>query len=97
MANCLPFYGVMDLKEILNAILYKNAKEIFECRPRKVISYLEVHITRLFLSKIVNSVKIVIFFSPNICYLKNRNTVEKTPLKVSHHRLIVVNPHGSLA
>uniref|UniRef100_A0A8C5XAY4 PMS1 homolog 1, mismatch repair system component n=1 Tax=Microcebus murinus TaxID=30608 RepID=A0A8C5XAY4_MICMU len=47
MANCLPFYGVMDLKEILNAILNKNAKEVFECRPRKVISYLEGEAVRL--------------------------------------------------
>jgi DNA mismatch repair protein PMS1 len=47
MADCLPFYGVMDLKEILNAILNKNAKEVYECRPRKVISYLEVHTIRL--------------------------------------------------
>lgn len=47
MANCLPFYGVMDLKEILNAILNKNAKEVYECRPRKVISYLEVFIISL--------------------------------------------------
>ncbi|KAM4868610.1 PMS1 protein homolog 1 isoform X1 [Urocitellus parryii] len=47
MANCLPFYGVMDLKEILNAILNKDAKEIYECRPRKVISYLEGEAVRL--------------------------------------------------
>ncbi|XP_012519095.1 PREDICTED: PMS1 protein homolog 1 [Propithecus coquereli] len=47
MANCLPFYGVMDLKEILDAILNKNAKEVFECRPRKVISYLEGEAVRL--------------------------------------------------
>lgn len=47
MANCLPFYGVMDLKEILNAIINKNAKEVYECRPRKVISYLEVCIIQL--------------------------------------------------
>lgn len=47
MANCLPFYGITDLKEILNAILYKNAKEIFECRPRKVINYLEGEAVRL--------------------------------------------------
>ncbi|KAM4835947.1 PMS1 protein homolog 1 isoform 2-T2 [Thomomys bottae] len=47
MANCLPFYGVTDLKEILNAILNKNAKEIYECRPRKVISYLEGEAVRL--------------------------------------------------
>lgn len=47
MANCLPFYGVMDLKEILNAILNKTAKEVYECRPRKVISYLEGEAVRL--------------------------------------------------
>ncbi|XP_047402697.1 PMS1 protein homolog 1 isoform X2 [Sciurus carolinensis] len=47
MANCLPFYGVTDLKEILNAILNKDAKEIYECRPRKVISYLEGEAVRL--------------------------------------------------
>ncbi|KAM7105376.1 PMS1 protein homolog 1 isoform 2-T6 [Molossus nigricans] len=47
MANCLPFYGVMDLKEILNAIFNKNAKEVYECRPRKVISYLEGEAVRL--------------------------------------------------
>ncbi|XP_019482039.1 PREDICTED: PMS1 protein homolog 1 isoform X7 [Hipposideros armiger] len=47
MANCLPFYGMMDLKEILNAILNKNAKEVYECRPRKVISYLEGEAVRL--------------------------------------------------
>ncbi|XP_004628679.1 PMS1 protein homolog 1 [Octodon degus] len=47
MANCLPFYGLMDLKEILNAIVNKNAKEIYECRPRKVISYLEGEAVRL--------------------------------------------------
>ncbi|XP_012584672.1 PREDICTED: PMS1 protein homolog 1 [Condylura cristata] len=47
LANCLPFYGVMDLKEILNAILSKNAKEVYECRPRKVISYLEGEAVRL--------------------------------------------------
>lgn len=47
MANCLPFYGLMDLKEILNAIVNKNAKEIYECRPRKVLSYLEGEAVRL--------------------------------------------------
>ncbi|XP_008591592.1 PREDICTED: PMS1 protein homolog 1 isoform X3 [Galeopterus variegatus] len=47
MANCLPFYGVTDLKEILSAILNKNAKEIYECRPRKVISFLEGEAVRL--------------------------------------------------
>uniref|UniRef100_A0A4X2LDN4 PMS1 homolog 1, mismatch repair system component n=1 Tax=Vombatus ursinus TaxID=29139 RepID=A0A4X2LDN4_VOMUR len=47
MANCLPFYGILDLKEILNAVLNKNAKEVYECRPRKVISYLEGEAVRL--------------------------------------------------
>ncbi|XP_032756961.1 PMS1 protein homolog 1 [Rattus rattus] len=47
MAKCLPFYGVMDLKEILNAIVNKNAKEIYECRPRKVINYLKGEAVRL--------------------------------------------------
>ncbi|KAM9663946.1 PMS1 protein homolog 1 isoform 1-T3 [Trichechus inunguis] len=47
IANCLPFYGVTDLKEILNAVLNKNAKEVYECRPRKVISYLEGEAVRL--------------------------------------------------
>ena len=45
MAKCLPFYGVMDLKEILNAIIDRNAKEPYQCRPRKVTSYLEVRLT----------------------------------------------------
>ncbi|KAM6178387.1 PMS1 protein homolog 1 [Rhynchocyon petersi] len=47
MANCLPFYGVTDLKEILDAIVNKNAKEVYECRPRKVIIYLEGEAVRL--------------------------------------------------
>ncbi|XP_052605345.1 PMS1 protein homolog 1 isoform X2 [Peromyscus californicus insignis] len=47
MAKCLPFYGVMDLKEILNAIINRNAKELSECRPRKVTSYLEGEAVRL--------------------------------------------------
>ncbi|XP_031223258.1 PMS1 protein homolog 1 isoform X2 [Mastomys coucha] len=47
MAKCLPFYGIMDLKEILNAIVNKNAKELYECRPRKVINYLEGEAVRL--------------------------------------------------
>lgn len=42
MANCLPYYGISDLKEILNAVVNGNAKEVYECRPLKVINYLEV-------------------------------------------------------
>ncbi|XP_042698361.2 PMS1 protein homolog 1 isoform X2 [Chrysemys picta bellii] len=47
MANCLPFYGVSDLKEILNAVINKNAKEVYECRPLKVINYLEGEAVRM--------------------------------------------------
>ncbi|XP_050772295.1 PMS1 protein homolog 1 isoform X3 [Gopherus flavomarginatus] len=47
MANCLPFYGISDLKEILNAVINKNAKEVYECRPLKVINYLEGEAVRI--------------------------------------------------
>ncbi|KAM7153039.1 PMS1 protein homolog 1 isoform 3-T4 [Macrochelys suwanniensis] len=47
MANCLPFYGISDLKEILNAVINKNAKEVYECRPLKVINYLEGEAVRM--------------------------------------------------
>ncbi|NXO58358.1 PMS1 protein, partial [Aramus guarauna] len=47
MANCLPYYGTSDLKEILNAVVNGNAKEVYECRPLKVINYLEGEAVRL--------------------------------------------------
>ncbi|XP_072197254.1 PMS1 protein homolog 1 isoform X1 [Excalfactoria chinensis] len=47
MANCLSYYGVSDLKEILNAVVNGNAKEVYECRPLKVINYLEGEAVRL--------------------------------------------------
>ncbi|NXJ79457.1 PMS1 protein, partial [Trogon melanurus] len=47
MANCLPYYGVSDLKEILHAVVNRNAKEVYECRPLKVINYLEGEAVRL--------------------------------------------------
>lgn len=47
MANCLPYYGISDLKEILNAVVDGNAKEVCECRPLKVINYLEGEAVRL--------------------------------------------------
>ncbi|NWV76503.1 PMS1 protein, partial [Dasyornis broadbenti] len=47
MANCLPYYGISDLKEILNAVVNENAKEVYECRPLKVINYLEGEAVRL--------------------------------------------------
>ncbi|XP_026708416.1 PMS1 protein homolog 1 isoform X1 [Athene cunicularia] len=47
MANCLPYYGVSDLKEVLNAVVNEDAKEVSECRPLKVINYLEGEAVRL--------------------------------------------------
>ncbi|NXI96604.1 PMS1 protein, partial [Psophia crepitans] len=47
MANCLPYYGTSDLREILNAVVNGNAKEVYECRPLKVINYLEGEAVRL--------------------------------------------------
>ncbi|XP_009465271.1 PREDICTED: PMS1 protein homolog 1 isoform X3 [Nipponia nippon] len=47
MANCLPYYGISDLKEVLNAVVNENAKEVYECRPLKVINYLEGEAVRL--------------------------------------------------
>ncbi|PKU36815.1 pms1 protein hypothetical protein [Limosa lapponica baueri] len=47
MANCLQYYGISDLKEILNAVVHGNAKEVYECRPLKVINYLEGEAVRL--------------------------------------------------
>ncbi|XP_030065270.1 PMS1 protein homolog 1 isoform X2 [Microcaecilia unicolor] len=47
MANSLPFYGISDLKEILNAVISNSAKELSQCRPLKVINYLEGEAVRL--------------------------------------------------
>uniref|UniRef100_A0A803TIZ9 PMS1 homolog 1, mismatch repair system component n=1 Tax=Anolis carolinensis TaxID=28377 RepID=A0A803TIZ9_ANOCA len=47
MANCVPYYGISDLKEILNAVINDNAKEVYECRPLKVVNYLEGEAVRL--------------------------------------------------
>ncbi|XP_035428519.1 PMS1 protein homolog 1 isoform X5 [Cygnus atratus] len=47
MANCLSYYGLSDLKEILNAVVNRNAKEVYECRPLKVLNYLEGEAVRL--------------------------------------------------
>ncbi|NXI49377.1 PMS1 protein, partial [Chloroceryle aenea] len=47
MANCLPYYGISDLKEILNAVVNENAKEVYESRPLKVVNYLEGEAVRL--------------------------------------------------
>ncbi|NWU64478.1 PMS1 protein, partial [Pterocles burchelli] len=47
MSTCLPYYGISDLKEILNAVVTRNAKEVYECRPLKVVNYLEGEAVRL--------------------------------------------------
>uniref|UniRef100_A0A8C8DR64 PMS1 homolog 1, mismatch repair system component n=1 Tax=Oryzias sinensis TaxID=183150 RepID=A0A8C8DR64_9TELE len=47
MANCVSFLGVEDLREILTAILHRNASTVKECRPLKVRSYLQSEAVRL--------------------------------------------------
>lgn len=47
MADCVPFLGVEDLREILTAVLHKQAKTVQECRPLKVTNYLQGEAVRL--------------------------------------------------
>ncbi|XP_072117788.1 PMS1 protein homolog 1 isoform X1 [Mobula birostris] len=47
MTRCLPFYGISDLREILIAILNKNAQHLHQCRPLKIVNYLEGEAVRL--------------------------------------------------
>ncbi|XP_078536508.1 PMS1 protein homolog 1 isoform X3 [Lissotriton helveticus] len=47
MADILPYYGLSDLKEILNSVINKTAKTPFECRPLKVRNYLQGEAVRL--------------------------------------------------
>ncbi|XP_025020599.1 PMS1 protein homolog 1 isoform X2 [Python bivittatus] len=47
MTSCLPYYGISDLKEILSAVINNNAQEVYECRPLKVVNYLEGEAVRL--------------------------------------------------
>ncbi|KAM9305580.1 PMS1 protein homolog 1 [Gastrophryne carolinensis] len=47
MATSLPFYGISDLKEILDLVKYQNSKELYDCRPLKVLNYLEGEAVRL--------------------------------------------------
>ncbi|XP_068101010.1 PMS1 protein homolog 1 isoform X2 [Hyperolius riggenbachi] len=47
MASNLPFYGLSDLKEILNLVMNKNAKELCDCRPLKILHFLEGEAVRL--------------------------------------------------
>ncbi|XP_070694083.1 PMS1 protein homolog 1 isoform X1 [Pempheris klunzingeri] len=47
MADCVPFLGVEDLREILTAVLHKEARTVQECRPLKVKNYLQGEAVRL--------------------------------------------------
>ncbi|XP_053327822.1 PMS1 protein homolog 1 [Spea bombifrons] len=47
MATSLPFYGISDLKEILNTVINGNGKELCDCRPLKVSNYLKGEAVRL--------------------------------------------------
>ncbi|KAM3917039.1 PMS1 protein homolog 1 isoform 2-T2 [Leptodactylus fuscus] len=46
MSRSLPFYGISDLKEILSSVIHGN-KNLSECRPLKVLNYLEGEAVRL--------------------------------------------------
>ncbi|XP_030643491.1 PMS1 protein homolog 1 [Chanos chanos] len=47
MADCLPFFGVPDLREILTAVRNRDASSVAQCRPLKVVHYLEGEAVRL--------------------------------------------------
>ncbi|XP_003962250.2 PMS1 protein homolog 1 [Takifugu rubripes] len=47
MADCVPFLGVEDLREILTAVLHGKARSVKECRPLKVTNYLKGEAVRL--------------------------------------------------
>ncbi|XP_028992841.1 PMS1 protein homolog 1 isoform X2 [Betta splendens] len=47
MAECVPFLGVEDLREILTAVLHRKARTVQECRPLKVTNYLQGEVVRL--------------------------------------------------
>ncbi|XP_026127225.1 PMS1 protein homolog 1 [Carassius auratus] len=47
MADCMPFFGIGDLREILQAIKVRDAKTVKQCRPLKVSNYLESEAVRL--------------------------------------------------
>ncbi|XP_071328617.1 PMS1 protein homolog 1 isoform X2 [Trachinotus anak] len=47
MADCVPFLGVEDLREILTAVLHRKARTVQECRPLKITNYLQGEAVRL--------------------------------------------------
>ncbi|KAG9463130.1 hypothetical protein GDO78_022346, partial [Eleutherodactylus coqui] len=46
LATSLPFYGISDLKEVLGSVM-KGKSTLCECRPLKVLNYLEGEAVRL--------------------------------------------------
>ncbi|XP_028291694.1 PMS1 protein homolog 1 isoform X2 [Gouania willdenowi] len=47
MADCVPFLGLEDLREILTAVLHRKAKTVQECRPLKITNYLQGEAVRI--------------------------------------------------
>ncbi|MFT7807972.1 PMS1 protein1-like [Arapaima gigas] len=47
MADCVPYFGVTDLREILTAVVKRNAATVKDCRPLKVQSFLEGEAVRI--------------------------------------------------
>ncbi|KAG7330809.1 hypothetical protein KOW79_004778 [Hemibagrus wyckioides] len=47
MADCMPFYGIADLREILTAVKDRNVQTVQQCRPLKVTNYLEGEAVRM--------------------------------------------------
>nr|XP_057937402.1 PMS1 protein homolog 1 [Doryrhamphus excisus] len=47
LADCVPFLGIEDLREIMTAVHHRKAKTVQECRPLKVSNYLQSEAVRL--------------------------------------------------
>ncbi|XP_035988518.1 PMS1 protein homolog 1 [Fundulus heteroclitus] len=47
VADCVPFLGVDDLREVLAAVLHRKASAVPECRPLKVTNFLKAEAVRL--------------------------------------------------
>ena len=69
LADCVPFLGVEDLREILTGVLRRTAATVQDSRPLKVRNYLQVS-RRLFKSRRHNKV----IFPCLILYFHASNT-----------------------
>uniref|UniRef100_UPI00358FD67D PMS1 protein homolog 1 isoform X1 n=1 Tax=Myxine glutinosa TaxID=7769 RepID=UPI00358FD67D len=47
LATCVAFYGLADLREVLEAIVDQHANSAHACRPRKIINYLQGEAVRM--------------------------------------------------